>query len=480
MRGRLVTALVASLLLSRTPAVPAVEITVSYVDGPGEGFNDPSLGASRRRAFELAMGVLGDLLGGAVPVEVEARMDPMGGSSSSATLGTAGPTFVMSDFEGAPEPGTWYAAALANQLTLPARDLVPGEPEIEAFFNSDVDDPTVLGSTDWYYGTDGNPGGHVDFVSVVLHELIHGLNFLDLIDPATGAWLEGIPDIYGRNLVQGTTRLTSMTDFQRWSAIRSNDLHWDGPDVVASAGGPVEVHAPAVYESGSSVSHWAVGLPEPQLMQPFYGGPEHDPGFGLGALRDMGWDVESGLRCGGALVTITGTPGPDTIYGTPGPDVIAGLDGDDEIHGAAGDDVICGGAGDDLLVGNRGNDLTAGNAGDDRIFGALDDDEMHGGPGNDVIQAGPGNDFGRGGGGADRLLGNTGSDDLDGGGQNDVVQGSAGDDLVSGGPGNDTVLGAGGSDVVLGGDGDDLVVGGPGVDDCEGGSGLDDLRSCER
>ena len=44
---------------------------------------------------------------------------------------------------------------------------------------------------DWYYGTDGNtPGDEVDFASVVLHEITHGLGFAGSMtkEGALGYW----------------------------------------------------------------------------------------------------------------------------------------------------------------------------------------------------------------------------------------------------------------------------------------------------
>ena len=78
---------------------------------------------------------------------------------------------------------TWYAAALANELS--GGDVNGATSEIVAVMNSDVDNSTVLGAIDWYYGTDGNPpetspgSGKFDedFVTVVLHEVGHGLGF---------------------------------------------------------------------------------------------------------------------------------------------------------------------------------------------------------------------------------------------------------------------------------------------------------------
>jgi hypothetical protein len=67
-------------------------------------------------------------------------------------------------------PATWYASSLANAIT--GTELNPGEYDIDLFLNSSVA---------WYFGTDGNcPGNKYDFVSIVLHEICHGLGFVGL------------------------------------------------------------------------------------------------------------------------------------------------------------------------------------------------------------------------------------------------------------------------------------------------------------
>ena len=67
-------------------------------------------------------------------------------------------------------PSFWYPNALWDKLT--GDDPVPNGSDISASFNSNS-------AVNWYFGLDANPGpGQIDFVSVVLHELAHGLGFI--------------------------------------------------------------------------------------------------------------------------------------------------------------------------------------------------------------------------------------------------------------------------------------------------------------
>jgi len=306
---------------------PAAVVTIVNLDGPNEGFNDPTpftpvggnnattLGQARLIAFHAAADLIAKSLGGEQTIRIEATMDPLGGNENTAILGSAGPYSAFRDFIGAPVAKTWYVEALANHLS--GFDLDPGHPEIVAQFNTDVDGDVVLGATRWYYGLDGNAGPHVDFASVVLHELVHGLGFLSLVDLTTGAKPLGYDDAFMRHLEHHgavPSSYPAMTNTQRVAAsIAAPDLHWIGEKTVEAAGDHVSMHAPDPAEPGSSVSHFSPSIFPAQLMEPYYTGAKHSLGLATRVLADMGWIVvtpppgESGLEPPEAVqVDVTG------------------------------------------------------------------------------------------------------------------------------------------------------------------------------
>lgn len=301
-------ALCAIALFGSVPhTAAAVTFYFDNQDEPGEGFNDAVLGTQRQAAMRFALGVWGGLLFESHPGEtitVSATMDPMGGGTS-AVLGSAGPVAIYRDTD------TWYGSALANHLV--GEDLNPANPEIVARFNSDVDDATVLGAIDWYYGTDGDAGADIDFVTAVLHEVAHGLHLLDLIDGETGEFIyDGFPGIYDRLLVEGDPNgvpLSEMTDADRLAAVMGNDLYWTGSGGTAGNGGVApKVYAPTVYSAGSSVSHLDPNEFPDELMRPLYGGPNHTVSpIAKGMLADMGWTVVP--EPGGLAMCLLGTIG---------------------------------------------------------------------------------------------------------------------------------------------------------------------------
>ena len=298
-------------LAMATAPRPAFGILFTFfnADGAGEGFNDPTLGARRQSAFQYALDIWGDILAPSYAgqtITVHAQFSNLGGSGGGALLGQAYSPSVVYDDGTDPRfaPNTWYAAGLANHLAgADYFDAGLGLYEIAAEFNADVDNGTVLGSSDWYYGTDGNVGFNVDFVSVALHEIGHGLGFFSLIDSADGSYFELLPSIrfpsiYDRYLTTGATggqSLDTMTDAERLAAITSGNLYWDGPQAVAMNGGVrPRIYAPATFAAGSSLSHVDEGTYPGDLMSPFFGLGEvrHAPSaIDIGMLSDMGWTI---------------------------------------------------------------------------------------------------------------------------------------------------------------------------------------------
>ena len=264
MSNKLLSALAVLLLLTGAGAAGATTITIVNVDGPTEGFNDPTpatpvggnpgttLGQQRLIAFQAAANLWAATVDSPVEIRIQASIDPLPCTATSATLGAAGTLQVARNFPGAPLANTWYHIALANKIA--GVDLIPGAPgtgadDIQAFFNSSIDNnPNCLAGTNWYYGLDYNSGTDVDFLAVVQHELNHGLGFANFVDETTGALLGGFPDVYTHftfDIDQGLY-WDQMTNVQRAaSAINCDGVVWDGPNV--------NTHAPFVLDLGTPV-----------------------------------------------------------------------------------------------------------------------------------------------------------------------------------------------------------------------------------
>ena len=266
-------------------------------------YNGFSAFPSAQAAFQYAVDVWSSQLNSSVPIKVVANWSSLGGCGSGCTiLGSAGPYTFYRDFPNAPQAGTFYPKALANSLA--GYNINSGTEEIDASFNQDY--------ASWYFGTDGNvPAGKVDFASVVLHELGHGLGFSGSmrVSSGSGSWGLGnplYPTTYDRFTVNGSnqslinTALFPNNSTQLGNQLISGSVFFNGPNANAANGGsPARLYAPNPWRQGSSISHFdetTYNGTSNALMTPSIGSGEveHNPGpIMLAIFKDMGWRVAS-------------------------------------------------------------------------------------------------------------------------------------------------------------------------------------------
>lgn len=252
MRKTFFLALLACLVMTGS-SFAGVTITIQNNDAAGQGFNDPTpaapvggnpgttLGQQRLNAFNYAASIWGAILDSQVPIVIKATFSPINVASqpctaNTAILGQASPIGFMHDFTNAPLPNIAYPIALANKLA--GRDLNPGVADINATFNSLVDNATCLGDTNWYYGYDGKHGKDIDLITVLLHEFGHGLGFVGNTSTNSGDFLGGIPSVFEIHTFDNAAglRWDQMSSQQRLvSMIDTTHLAWDGPLTKAHA-----------------------------------------------------------------------------------------------------------------------------------------------------------------------------------------------------------------------------------------------------
>ncbi len=190
-----------------TQMANATEFVLINADPAGVGFNDATpaapiggnngatLGEQRLNVYKRAFELWGNVLDSDVPVVVQATWAPLSCTATSGVLGSAGTTSVFSDFPQVIIPGHWYHSALADALA--QEDLNPGVADIRTFFNINLGKPGCLQNSGWYYGLDNNEApNQIDFLTVLMHEVAHGLGFSNFVNESTGVMLAGIPDVY--------------------------------------------------------------------------------------------------------------------------------------------------------------------------------------------------------------------------------------------------------------------------------------------
>jgi hypothetical protein len=217
------------------------------------------------------------------------------------TLGTADEPDFRHDFKGAKKEKTWYTIALANSLH--GSDLKLNSPDMYLSYNSKYA---------WYFGTDGQvPDGKYDFVSVVLHEIAHGLGIFGTasVDKKTsiGSWgkkdgTNNYPDAWDRFIENGSkqslidTGVSANPSQDLARQLTGQDLYFNGSNAVQANGNKtVKIYAPAEWSDGSSYGHLDEDTfknTQDSLMIPAIEPKQYKHSAGpvtLGILTDMGW-----------------------------------------------------------------------------------------------------------------------------------------------------------------------------------------------
>lgn len=282
--------------------------TINYIPaGTQNELGDDCLSwpAGSQAAFQYAADLWGALLSSSVPIKIDACW----ASLDEGVLGHSATDNFYRNFTGAPQANTWYSVALANALSGTDQNGNTAEMHI-AYSDNGIS---------WYFGTDGNPSmGQYDFVSVVLHEIAHGLNFAGSMwvdipgyigcgSVGWGCWGLGssppyYPVIYDRFAENGSgqalinTSLFPNPSTQLAAQLTGNNLYFNGTYANAANGGqPPKLYAPSTWRPGSSYAHLDYntfhGTPNALMLWAIDDGTAiHDPGpITCGIFRDLGW-----------------------------------------------------------------------------------------------------------------------------------------------------------------------------------------------
>lgn len=258
-------------------------ITVNYY-----GFPD-----APKTAVQYAVSILSSLLPKDARFTLNATWKQL---TNTSTLGTTGvPFYVRGYVINALNPSVYYPVSLAEKISEQSLN-DDNEGDIELTLNSRIS---------WYTGIDGNtPASGYDLVTVVLHELCHGIGIYDSfsVTNTTGSYgFYSIPLIYDTFIENsGGVNLTdtdSISNNSRnlYDQLTGNRIYFNGPLIrTFTGGGRPKIFAPSTWDPGSSISHLDEDLTQQvnALMTPFLDKGEaiHNPGdLTLSILGDLGW-----------------------------------------------------------------------------------------------------------------------------------------------------------------------------------------------
>lgn len=250
-----------------------------------------------RTAFAYAVDIWEYLIASPVTIKLTVSWT----SLDTGVLGSCGPYDYYENFDSAPIKDCYYPVALVEKLE--GKDVNgANSPDMYAQFNKD--------NSNWYFGTDGKtPNGDYDFVSVVLHEIAHGLGFTGFFYEQSGMGAYGdvlpFPGVFDEYVINGSgEKLVDTTLFANPSSalaqqFTSNNLKYKSRTALMGSvfGTYPRLFAPSSFDEGSSIYHlnestYPAGNPN-SLMTPYFASAEavHDPGpLTTGILADMGWD----------------------------------------------------------------------------------------------------------------------------------------------------------------------------------------------
>jgi hypothetical protein len=263
--------------ISRNNANPAVfEVTF--------GAGVPT---AAKTAFNRATAILSNLISTPFPISVQVSFDEL----EDGTLAGAFPGTYLQNFQNAPLRRTWYPIALAEKIAQREFNSNNVPYDIQVNVNKNVN---------WHYATQGIEANEFDFVTVILHELIHGLGFAASgnVNGNQGSMLlQGFPVAYGR-FVENSQKeklIGNFTDpsIELGNQLTSNNLFIETPS-LRNTGNSAKIYAPSTFSRGSSISHLDrntfIGTVN-TLMTPSInpGAIIHNPGIALDILYDLGW-----------------------------------------------------------------------------------------------------------------------------------------------------------------------------------------------
>jgi len=245
----------------------------------------PTMPANARLAIDsILVPLIANTFGSDIPINVAFDWE-----QSDRFLAAASPTDLIRNF--IPDikiVNVWYPISMAEKIAGQEFN-EPGEADISV---------TIASGVDWCFdcSTSEEAGSRFDLVSVLLHEVYHGLGFFDfssvdasgigtqLFSGSSVVYLNYLEDGNGERVITQQNATRELGDL-----FTSNDLFFNSEKSENA-----KVFAPNPYRNGSSIAHLdqsTFQTSESSLMVPtgFPGTIERSGGLADEMLFDMGW-----------------------------------------------------------------------------------------------------------------------------------------------------------------------------------------------
>lgn len=268
-----------------TKQLKATTITfnVTYMDivsNTDVGFDHPSLGAARQATVDLALEYIDSVLNATGSCDIVFEESETGGDGYLAAGGTFFPLMA----------GFTNGDAFDHITT--GVDPSGGSPDIFV---------TVDFGWNWNTGTSTPSFGQFDLLSVLIHEITHGLGIISLSASDGSSEIGGATDVFsfwdsfletgnGQDLWNDSTAAFMGTS----PDLTGNDggVVSVGADATTEYGSNPPIYAPAIFNSGSSLGHFDSSIIGGAVMEPSTAAVETHREYALveiGALRDIGY-----------------------------------------------------------------------------------------------------------------------------------------------------------------------------------------------
>lgn len=292
-------------------SVKTSNITVDFTDFP----------EAAKKPFLEAVSVWESILISRIPIKIKTSWE----SINATTLASTGSNRVYRDFSNSALKNVWYPPALAEAIS--GKNLNEENHELTITVNKNIA---------WSYSTNGaKENFKYDLMTVIIHEIAHGIGFLTSmklgsLNENQGEWgISGFPIIYDVFVQNGNKQfLTSSTLFGNPSLdLKTNmtggNLFFNIENKAFKDDLP-KMYAPSLFRSGGSISHLdEIKYPKGSansLMSPQIGIAEinHFPGpIILAILNQMGWPVN--FYSGSVVTSLVGQENTEKYILFPNP-----------------------------------------------------------------------------------------------------------------------------------------------------------------